>query len=155
MNKYGEVVRIRIDPADVMSCIDLCKAGGVITKDLSLAQVVKLALSGMLENARRQNIVPTRTGYEYAEMVQPFKDTGRNNAKLQLTDAIEKSKLKLRMPEPATPIIEDSPSIKRQKAKLLTTIMELEQKKQVDPDNFSDAEFATLENARMEYDKLL
>ena len=71
--RTGEVVQIRVMPADVMTCIDLCQQAGIVVDGMSLAQVVSQALKGACFAAREAGKVPKRDGFEYNEMLAPFK----------------------------------------------------------------------------------
>lgn len=70
--KGGYVGHIRVPPADVMTCIDLVKKAGYATEGMSLAECIRLALSGLCAGARASGLAPTRDGFEYAEMTGPF-----------------------------------------------------------------------------------
>lgn len=70
----GEVVKVRVRPLDVLGCIDVCrKAGYSPAPGTSLAQIVKSALVILLGSARAANSIPERSGFEYAQMVEPYK----------------------------------------------------------------------------------
>lgn len=71
--RTGEVVQIRVMPADVMTCIDLCTQAGIVVDGMSLAQVVSQALKGACFAAREAGRVPKRDGFEYNEMLAPFR----------------------------------------------------------------------------------
>lgn len=83
--KPGVVVQIRVPPADVMSCIDLVKKANLITQGMSIAEVVRLALSGLCGGARKAGLIPQRDGFEFNEMIQPFRTWGQAR-KLQITN---------------------------------------------------------------------
>jgi len=166
--KAGEVVSIRVNPEDVMSCIDICLVAGIYVKGMSLAQVVRTALSGLLEGARTGNVVPHRDGFEYSEMIAKFIVPGHDVRKLQISNVIEqaevargnvglpRSPMAIGMMQHAPAIItEDTPDVKRLKANLIRRQMELDSKKQADPDNFSTAEQEELTRAVQDYAVLL
>ena len=111
--------------------------------------VVKLATAGLIEASRRNGKVPMREGFEYDQMVAPFLATGRTSAKLQVANMVEQVEIGKMVYE------EDAPDVKRKKAKLLMTIMELQQKHEVDPDNWSNEDASQILIAQQEYDKLL
>lgn len=85
----GHVHNIRVNPEDEMACIDVCKISNVYIQGMSLAQVVRLALSGLLESARAAELIPRRDGFEYNDMVSPLINTGRNGKKLQISETIK------------------------------------------------------------------
>src|SRR5258708_28760834 len=103
--KSGEIVHIRLNPEDVMGCIDVCKTARVYIDGMSLAQVARLALSGLLEAARKHEVIPRREGVEYAAMVQPILAVGRNGKKLQITAIVERAEAnRVVADKPATPV---------------------------------------------------
>lgn len=70
----GRIVRIRVNPQDCMGCVDLLNQLGVLEEGTSFATVVSNALYQLLSLARDNEIIPTRDGFEYMEMMEPFKD---------------------------------------------------------------------------------
>lgn len=84
MVRGGAVVRLRVNPADVMTCIDLAKASGLVTQGMSLAAIISLALSGLCNGARAAGLAPAREGFEYQDMVQPFTQY-KQGVKLDIT----------------------------------------------------------------------
>jgi hypothetical protein len=163
--KAGEVVKIRVNPEDVMGCIDLCIKGKMYTRDMSIAQIVRLSLSGLLEIARRDKIIPTRSGFEYTDMLHMFVNTSRSAHKLQISSIIEgneQARANIDLPRsslqfntPVHNIVEDTPAIKRKKANLIRRQMELDSKKRADPDNFTQADQDELTAAVEEYDSIV
>lgn len=71
--KAGEVVKIRVSPKDVMTAIDLVQGAGLVVTGMSLAEVVRLAMSGLMQRARETGAAPNRDGFEYMQMLAPFK----------------------------------------------------------------------------------
>ena len=70
----GEVVRVRVNPEDVMTCIDIVKNSRYPTQGASLAQIISQALKGFCNFARENNIggALPRGGFEYADLIAPF-----------------------------------------------------------------------------------
>lgn len=68
----GIVSSIRVNPKDCMSVIDVMEKAGVNIQGMSFSGMVSLALSSLLENCRTQNLIPTRDGFEFTEMVGPY-----------------------------------------------------------------------------------
>ena len=161
--KSGEVVHIRLNPEDVMGCIDVCKTARVYIDGMSLAQVARLALSGLLEAARKHEVIPRREGFEYAAMVQPILAVGRNGKKLQITSIIEQAEASRVVADlPATPVnvslAKIAPSdalIDVKKSRVLRKVVELEEKLRVDPDNFDMNEDMQLMQLREVYNALV
>lgn len=150
--KHGETVHIRLNPEDVMGCIDVCKVSDVVIPGMSLAQAVRLALSGLLESARKGSIIPRRDGYEYDEMIRPFMQGGRNGRKLQISKTIELAEINRVQSDIPSSIVNIPPaatSARNVKLRRLgPRIDELNMKKDMDAENFTDAD-------QMELDKLI
>lgn len=70
----GRVVKIRLSPQDCMAVVDVTSLTGVMVPGISFAQLVSSCLSSVLAGLREQRIIPTREGFEYAVMLEPFKD---------------------------------------------------------------------------------
>jgi hypothetical protein len=92
--KTGEVVHIRVRPQDVMGAIDLIRATPIYTPGMSLASVIAWAFMYSMEAMRANGIIPKRDGFEYNEMLSPFKgmakyDRARRSAtSIQLGKAV-------------------------------------------------------------------
>lgn len=82
--RAGEVVRIRVNPSDCMSTVDVLQKAGVDVKDMSFSQAVALAFSATLEVLRHAGSIPERFGNEYDEVMAPFANKGRTGAKLKV-----------------------------------------------------------------------
>ena len=68
----GEVVSIRLSTKDCMSVADLIHLTGIYYPGMSFSQAVALALSSSLQTMREANLIPTRDGFEYAELMEKF-----------------------------------------------------------------------------------
>lgn len=79
----SEVVLIRLAPADVMACVDACNKAGIVTNGMSLALMVRVAVSCMCETLRSEGVLPVRDAFEYAHMTDGFKRTNRKK-KIQI-----------------------------------------------------------------------
>lgn len=75
--RAGEVVSIRVNPKDCMSCVDVVKKIGLPIQGGSFAIVVSSALASLLETFRQNNIIPTRDGFEFNEIMSAFPKTAR------------------------------------------------------------------------------
>ena len=108
--RAGSVVSIRVNPRDSMAVVDLMKQSGLLTQGMSFAQMVSIALSGCLEELRKSKAIPTREGYEYADVCGPYVMNVRNGRKLAITEQIHKigSEFKVDL---ALPIREQKASI--------------------------------------------
>lgn len=85
--KAGLVTSIRVNPKDCMSIIDVLNAGGVNFDGMSFASMTSLALSSLLETSRKAGLIPTRDGFEYLTMMQPY-ISKQNGRKLAITAAM-------------------------------------------------------------------
>lgn len=77
--KPGRTANIRINPKDCMSCIDVVKKTGINLQGASFAIIVSTALASMLESFRQNGLIPTRDGFEYAEIMATYPKQGRAN----------------------------------------------------------------------------
>lgn len=87
--RAGQVVRIRVNPKDCMSAIDILAKAGVPTEGISFSAIVSLAFSAITEGLRKQGTIPDRDGFEYTQMMQPFL-RGAQGSKLAIMDSIYK-----------------------------------------------------------------
>lgn len=83
----GEVVRIRVNPRDCMSVVDVINNTGMYTGGMSFPMAVSLVLSSLLESARQAKLIPERDGFEYSEVMQPFSNKATGPRKLAITAA--------------------------------------------------------------------
>lgn len=84
----GIVAAIRVNPKDCMSVIDVMDTVGINTEGMSFPAMVSLTLSSLLEGARASKQIPTRDGFEYSDMMEPFIGTVRTRRKLEITNAL-------------------------------------------------------------------
>lgn len=90
--KGGMVVRIRVAPKDCMSLVDTAQALGIQPTQYSMSALTSLVLSSLLEVQRKAGTVPTRSGFEYLSMMEPY--TNRKGVTRQkMTDALYKGQL--------------------------------------------------------------
>lgn len=69
----GQVVRIRLSPTDCISLVDIAdKIGIPKAQYISFAQICKLAISSTLRSLRENGVIPTRSGFEYTEVMSRF-----------------------------------------------------------------------------------
>ena len=108
--KPGQVVHVRISPQDCLACVDIVKAIGINTTNMSFALVVKIALASCLESMRQNNVIPKRGGFEFADMMAPFKEfrEQRQASKLHAARIIDSIGEKFQPPAivPADPKLE-------------------------------------------------
>lgn len=68
------VVRIRVSPKDCMSVVDAARLVGVPPERYSMSALTSLVLSSLLEVHRKSGLIPERSGFEYSEMMEPFRN---------------------------------------------------------------------------------
>jgi len=72
MPKPGIVVSVRLSPTDTMSVVDIIDKLGVPKTNLSFNQAAKIAIASTFEAFRQNGAIPTRTGFEYNALIDPF-----------------------------------------------------------------------------------
>lgn len=73
--RAGKVARIRVNPKDCMSTVDLCKLVGLNPGSMNFSQSVSAAYSTLLEMCRKQGTIPRRDGFEYLQLMGSLKET--------------------------------------------------------------------------------
>ncbi len=107
----GRVVRIRVNPQDCMSVLDIMNLIGVHPKRVSFDQAVRMALSSLIESIKASGVIPTRDGFEYTDMMNEFRAEPRNVKEvLQFSGAI--------MQPAARSIVQESPDRVRHRNRL-------------------------------------
>lgn len=84
MSRPGEVVRIRVNPKDMMGVVDVVRTLGFNYHGMTFSQATSIAFSAMLNMLRETGSIPTRDGFEFSDMIQPFtiKPESRRNLNL-------------------------------------------------------------------------
>ena len=128
----GTVVSVRLNPADCMAVVDVLKIIGYPMHNLSFAHATKIAFASMAESMRQNQIIPRRLGYEYLEMMEPFKEdlNGRRAAKLNQTKLDDMAGSKFQ-PAPIVPVTPQLAAAKR-------LMEELAMRKENDPANWTE-----------------
>jgi hypothetical protein len=86
--RAGQVVRIRVNPKDCMSVLDVMEVTGMQTQGMSFSAIVSLALSSAMEGLRQQGVIPTRTGFEFSDMMSVYLRGSSQGRKVAMTNAI-------------------------------------------------------------------
>lgn len=81
----GTVTRIRVNPKDCISVLDVIEAAGIPNNGMSFAQQVSLALASLLESARKAQLIPEPDTFEYLNRMQPYMGNARNGQKAVLS----------------------------------------------------------------------
>lgn len=145
--KGGVVVKIRVNPEDVMSCIDIVKQAKISTYGLSLPIVVRIALSGLLHAARTNGALPIREGFEFSNMLAEFGGV-QQGRKLASAAVVEQADVHKRMDMDRQAPREMPDTVVAQRARWMVRLNELEFKQKNDPLNFDSAEHAELINLK-------
>lgn len=90
--KGGMVVRLRVAPKDCMSLVDAAQTLGIQSTQYSMSALTSLVLSSLLEVQRRAGTVPTRSGFEYLSMMEPYMNR-KGVTRQKMTDALYKGQL--------------------------------------------------------------
>ena len=86
--KAGFVVRIRVNPTDCLSILDTMRSVGVIVENMSFSSLASLTLSTLLASMRKAGTIPTRDGFEYAQMMRPFEGAKSTHDKRAITESL-------------------------------------------------------------------
>jgi len=149
MMKGGRVLRMRLNPEDVMSCIDIVQRSNITLSAASLDTVCRLALSGLLEAARIAGTVPRRDGFEYEQMISKYIGA-RQQGKLIALATVEDEEARRRAFDDTRAVVpvthasfnaeDEFDKLIIKKGRLLVRSQELDFKYKADPENMSDEE---------------
>lgn len=156
MNRsMGEVIRLRLAPREVMSCIDCVEAAGVkLPAGTSMAQVVKRGVMIALNTLREEKAIPTREGYEYLEMVQPYL-SGDRVSKIEVGHHFVMQDSRDQAQDAQTASIRQARAeATPQEARLLRQRAELLIKQDVDPLNFDAGDQSRLAQVTKQLEKI-
>lgn len=147
----GRVARIRVNPKDCMSAVDIARKAGVHIPGMSFGQLVSIAFSSMLEAYRQCGHIPIRDGFEFTEVMAPFADNPKVDRarKLAITHAIQSAGSEVKTP-PAP--LSSSPNglDPLHRERLDRRWNELALRKQLTPENMSVDEERELERLHEE-----
>lgn len=157
--KHGLVIQFRLNPEDVMSCIDVLDVSGIPQNNMSLPMVCRLVLSSYLQGSRDRGMIPKREGYEYTAMVERFsnisvasKIAAANNifnieVKNHIAGIENKPMDMQRRGEVKQPVHTQAQSytspddmLSRKRGRVEIAIDELEQRRMIDELNFTQAQ---------------
>lgn len=147
--KGGEVVSIRVNPQDCMAVVDVVRILGVNPQGMSFSAAVAVTLSSLLSMARDHKLIPTRDGFEYLEMMQPFSVKKRSGRKLAISSVLLDRGPDMRI-APLRPAVVDSVETTKRRRRL----EELRIRLSGDDLNFTEAEHDELRELTNEFDGL-
>lgn len=84
----GIVITLRVNPKDCMSVADLVQKLNAYTSGMSFSSAVSIALSSAMESFRVNSILPERSGFDYEQVMAPFKIKKRDARKLAIASTI-------------------------------------------------------------------
>lgn len=108
--KGGRVARIRLNPKDCMSIVDVLNRLDLHPSGMSFSQGVSIVLSSLLESLRQNNVIPRRE-FEFNEFMAMFPpdrliDRGR---KVDITNSMWGERLQV------PPLVPETPEIRRRR----------------------------------------
>ena len=81
--KAGLVARIRVNPKDCQSVLDVLDRVGIQRHNLSFSACVSLALSSLLETARMQKLIPEPDPFQYLNRLGEYAGQGHIKHKVR------------------------------------------------------------------------
>ena len=156
MNRsVGFVLRLRLAPREVMGCIDCIHAADLNISGMSLSQAIKRGVIVALNTLRESGAIPTRDGFEYTEMTQPFLQ-GSKESKIAvghnfvMQDARDQA---MDVPPPSIHT-QQRTEVTPTEARWMRKKVELLIKQDADPDNFGAEEQKQLARCISELEKI-
>ena len=67
--KIGTVVNIRVRPANCMAISDAIRLAVLHPGDMTFSSAVSRVLDMMMDSLRRDNLIPTRDGFDLSNMM--------------------------------------------------------------------------------------
>ena len=154
----GFTTKIRVNPRDVMSCIDCVNAVGLKMEGMSLSMTVSRGIAIALHTLRSNSVIPMRDGFEYSAMIAPYKSLRRVDkiaAGHSMVIQVQQDEV-MDIPPPAlTPPKRYEPTPAdiakgHARARILRRVQEMQFKKSADPLNWKRKDQAALEQAEKE-----
>ncbi len=86
--RAGHVARIRVNPKDCLSTLDLLDKLGISRQGMSFAQCVSLAFSSLMETARAQGLLEEPDTFQFLNRMAPYTGHQQHKKKLEITQAV-------------------------------------------------------------------
>ncbi len=86
--RAGQVVRVRINPKDCLSTLDLLDTLHIPRAGMSFAQCVSLAFSSLMETARLQGLLPEPDTFQFLNRMGPFAGHQQHQRKTTISKEI-------------------------------------------------------------------
>lgn len=98
--KAGEVVRMRVNPRDCISALDVLDAANINYRAMSFAQCISLAFSSLLETARQNGLIEEPDGFEFLNRMAQFKTSvsASHRKKMEITAAMQEIGSRIHVP---------------------------------------------------------
>lgn len=88
--KAGQVVRLRINPSDCQSVLDILELAGIETKGMSFASCVSLALSSAIQTLKQAKCIEEPDAFQFLERMAQFRITKMTRTRKQIADTMYK-----------------------------------------------------------------
>lgn len=70
--RAGFVARIRVNPKDCLSILDVVQGSGLNIEGMSFSAITSLATACMLEALRKANAIPHNDGFDFEQRMRPY-----------------------------------------------------------------------------------
>jgi len=147
----GRVVQVRLNAKDCMAVVDIIQQCHMFVQGMSFSHAASIAFACMAETFRKNEVIPTRVGFEYSDMMASFppsiKGRGAFQFKLHKTLTPQFSE-EYTYPTGGLEVEQESETFKEpnpethpnmEVRRLFRELKELDARKVVDPLNFDQA----------------
>jgi len=86
--KAGFVARIRVNPRDCLSILDVVQRAGVNVDGMSFSSITSLAVSSMLQAFRKHGVIPDGDGFDFERRMAPFAHGRSTYNKREIAEAL-------------------------------------------------------------------
>lgn len=84
----GQVVRIRVNPRDCLSVLDVVQVTAIDVKGMSFASIISMTFSSLLESLRKQGTIPRNEGFDFEVRMRPYLEGKSTANKRAITERI-------------------------------------------------------------------
>jgi len=88
MPKPGQVVRIRISPTDCLGILDILDKAGIPRQNISFSQCTSLALTTLIELARKTDMIPRPDGFDFLNRMEQYIGQGHKGRRQGAADLL-------------------------------------------------------------------
>lgn len=86
--RAGFVARIRVNPKDCLSLLDIVQGSGLNVEGMSFSAITSLAMTCMIEAFRKAKTIPDNDGFDYARRMAPYVGGKSSYDKRVLTETL-------------------------------------------------------------------